>query len=142
MFICFVVCKGFSCFTLCRLGGTFGRQSLSSFTNLTTMMYSHRIHLLLLAFRWTRIVAVAVCGLDASVHTMDYELGALISADLPSGVHSLFLGCEMTAGALRAATLNIPTSVGIVNDMMRRTCHINYPLCAFGQQVAQPSASK
>ena len=85
---------------------------------------------------------MAVCGLDASIHTMDNELGALISADLSSGIHSLFLGCEMTTGALRAAALHIPTSVGIVNDMMRRTCHINYPLCAFGQQVAQPSASK
>ena len=106
------------------------------------MMYSHRIHLLLLTLRRTGVVAVAVCGLDASVHTMDNELGALISAYLPSGVHSLFLGCEMTTGTRRAATLNIPTSVGIVNYMMRRTCHFNYPLCAFEQQVAQPSASK
>jgi len=85
---------------------------------------------------------MAVCGLDASIHTVDNELGALISADLSSSIHSLFLGCKMTTGALSAATLHIPTSVGIVNDMMRRTCHINYPLCAFGQQVAQPSASK
>ena len=85
---------------------------------------------------------MTVCGLDASVHTMDNELGALISTDLSSGVYCLLLSCEMTAGALSAATLHIPTSVGIVNDMMRRTCHINYPLCAFGQQVAQPSASE
>ena len=106
------------------------------------MMYSHRIHLLLLSLRRTRIVAVAVCGLDAPVYTVDNELGALVSTDLSSGVHSLFLGCEMTAGALRAATLHIPTPVGIVDDMMRRTCHINYPLCALGQQVAQPSASE
>ena len=72
------------------------------------MMYSHRIHLLLLALWWTRIVAVAACGLDAPVYTVDNELSALISADLSSGVHSLFLGCIMTAGALRAATLYIP----------------------------------
>ena len=85
---------------------------------------------------------MAVCGLDASVHTMNNEFGALISADLSSCVYGLFRGCKMAAGALSAATLNIPTSVGIVNNMMRRTCHINYPLCAFGQQVAQPSASK
>ena len=64
---------------------------------------------------------MAVCGLDESVHTMDNELGALISADLSSCIHSLFLGCEMAAGALRTATLNIPTSVGMGNDMMRRT---------------------
>ena len=92
--------------------------------------------------RRARIIPVAVCGLDASIHAVDNELGALVSADLSSGIHSLFLGCEMTTGALRAAALHIPTPVGIVNDMMRRTCHINYPLCAFGQQVAQPSASE
>ena len=85
---------------------------------------------------------MAVCGLDASVHTVNNEFGALLSADLSSSVHSLFLGCEMSAGTLSAAALHIPTTFGIVNNMMRRTCHINYPLCAFGQQVAQPSASK
>lgn len=85
---------------------------------------------------------MAVCGLDASVHTVNNEFGALISADLSSCVYGLFLGCKMAAGTLSAATLHIPTSVGIVNDMMRRTCHIDYPLCAFGQQVAHPSASK
>lgn len=106
------------------------------------MMYIHRIRLLLLALRRTRVVAMAVCGLDASVHTMDNELSTLVSTDLSSGVHSMFLGCEMTAGSLRAAALHIPTPAGIVDDMMRRTCHINYPLCAFGQQVAQPSASE
>ena len=106
------------------------------------MMYSHRIRLLLLTLRRTGVATVAVCRLDTSVHAMDNELGALVSTDLSSSVHSLFLGCEMTTGALRAATLHVPTPVGIVNDMMRRTCHINYPLCAFGQQVAQPSASE
>ena len=106
------------------------------------MMYRHDIHLPKLTLRRARIVPMAVCGLDASVHTMNNEFGALISADLSSCVYGLFLGCKMAAGALSAATLNIPTSVGIVNNMMRRTCHINYPLCAFGQQVAQPSASK
>ena len=85
---------------------------------------------------------MAVSGLDASIHTVDNELGALVSADLSSSIHSLFFGCKMATGALSATTLHIPTSVGIVNDMMRRTCHMNYPLCAFGQQVAQPSASK
>ena len=106
------------------------------------MMYSHRIHLLLLTLRRTGVATVAVCRLDTSVHAMDNELGALVSTDLSSGVHGLSLGCEMTTGALSAATLHVPTPVGIVNDMMRRTCHINYPLCAFGQQVAQPSASE
>lgn len=51
---------------------------------------------------------MAVCGLDASVHTMNNEFGALISADLSSCVYGLFLGCKMAAGALSAATLNIP----------------------------------
>ena len=85
---------------------------------------------------------MAVSGLDASVHTVNNELGALIAANFSPCVYSLFLGCKMAAGTLSAATLHIPTSVGIVNNMMRRPCHVNYPLCAFGQQIAQPSASK
>ena len=38
---------------------------------------------------------MAVCGLDASVHTMNNEFGALISADLSSCVYGLFLGCKI-----------------------------------------------
>ena len=85
---------------------------------------------------------MAVCGLDESVHTVNNEFGALISADLSSCVYGLFLRCKMAAGTLSATTFHIPTAIGIVNNMMRRTCHINYPLCALGQQVAQPSASE
>ena len=85
---------------------------------------------------------MAVCGLDASVHTVDNKFGALISADLSSCVYGLFLGCKMAAGTLSAAAFYIPATLGIVNNMMRRTCHNDYPLCALGQQVAQPSASK
>ena len=33
---------------------------------------------------------MAVCGLDASIHTMDNEFGALISTDLSSCAYSLF----------------------------------------------------
>jgi len=71
---------------------------------------------------------MTVCGLDASVHTVDNEFGALISADLSPCVYRLLFGCKMAAGTLSAATLHIPTTVGIVNNMMRRTCHVNYPL--------------
>ena len=85
---------------------------------------------------------MAVCGLDASVHTVNNEFGALISADLPSGVYGLFLSRKVTTGAFSAVALYIPAALGIVNNMMRRTCHIDYPLCALGQQVAHPSASR
>ena len=88
------------------------------------------------------ISTMAVCRLNAPIHAMDDEFSSLISTDLPSCVYSLFFGCKMAAGTLSAATLYIPASFRIMNDMMRRTCHIDYPLCAFGQQVAQPSASK
>ena len=70
---------------------------------------------------------MAVCGLDTSVHTVNNEFSALISADLSSCVYGLFLGCKMAAGTLSAATLHIPTSVGIVNDMMSRTSHTITP---------------
>ena len=138
----FVAGQSLSSVAFRRFRRTIRCQSLTGLTNLTTMMNSHRIHLPLLTFRRARIVPMAVCGLDASVHTMNNELGALVSANLSSCAYGLFLGGKMAAGALSAATLHIPTSIGIVNDMMRRTCHINYPLCAFGQQVAHPSASK
>ena len=138
----FVVGQGLTSIALRRLRRTFRRQGLTGFTYLTTMMYSHDIHLPQLTLRRARIVPMAVCGLDTSVHAVNNELGDLISTDLSSSVYSLLLGCKMAAGTLSAATLHIPTSVGIVNNMMRRTRHINYPLCAFGQQVAQPSASK
>ena len=85
---------------------------------------------------------MAVCGLDASVHTVNNKFGALVSADLPTGIDGLLFGREMAARSLCAAAFYIPATLGIVNNMMRRTCHNDYPLCALGQQVAQPSASK
>ena len=119
----FVVGQSLSSFALRRLRRTFRRQGLTGFTNLATMMYGHNIHLPQLTLRRARIVPVAVCGLDASVHTVNNEFGALISADLSSCVYGLFLGCKMAAGTLSAATLHIPTSGGIRDNMMFFSCH-------------------
>ena len=134
MCFCFVISQCLSSFALRRFGGAFGCQSFSSFTHFATVMYSHRIYLPLLALWRARIVAMAVCGLDTSVHAVDNEFSALISTNLSSCVYSLPLGCKMTAGSLSAVTLYIPTSVGIMNNMVRRTCHINY--CIFRKNCA------
>ena len=142
VFLGFVIGKRFTRLAFCRLGGAFRGESLAGFTDFSTVMCSHCIHLLRLAFRRARVVAVAIRGLDASVHTVDDEFSTLILTDLSSCGYCFFLGLKMTAGTLGAVTLHIPTSIGIVNDMMRRTCHIDYPLCAFGQQTTQPSASE
>ena len=53
---------------------------------------------------------MAVCGLDASVHTMNNELGALVSTNLSSCVYGLFLGGKMAAGTLSATTFHIPAT--------------------------------
>ena len=66
---------------------------------------------------------MAVCGLDASVQTVDDEFCSLISADLPSGINSLRLGFIVATGAKGSVALDIPATAGIVNNMMRRTCH-------------------
>ena len=142
VFLGFVIGKRFTRLAFCRLGGAFRGESLAGFTDFSYVMCSHCIHLLRLAFRRTRVVAVAIRGLDASVHTVDDKFGTLILTDLSSCGYCFLLGLKMTAGTLGTVTLHIPTSIGIVNDMMRRTCHLDYPLCAFGQQTTQPSASE
>lgn len=83
-----VIGKRLSSFAFRRLRGTFGYQSFTGFTYFATVMYRQDIHLLESTLWRARIVPMAVCGLDASVHTVDNELGALISADLSSGIHS------------------------------------------------------
>ena len=128
MSLSFVIGKGFTSLALCGLRGTLGCQRLRSFTNLATMMYSHRIHLLLLTLRRTGVATVAVCRLDTSVDTMDNKFGALVPTNLSAGVNGLCFGGVVTAGALSTAAFDIPATLGIVNDVMRRTRHIDYPL--------------
>lgn len=47
----------------------------------------------------------------------------------------------VTTATLCVFTLYIPPTIGIRDNMMFFSCHIAYPLCALGQQIAQPSAS-
>ena len=49
MSLCFVVGQSLTSFTLCRFGRTLGSQRLAGFTNLAAVMYSHRIHLLIIS---------------------------------------------------------------------------------------------
>ena len=111
VFLGFVFGKLFTRLAFCRLGGAFRGESLAGFADFSTVMCSHCIHLLRLAFRRTRVVSVAIRGLDASVHTVNDEFSTLILTDLSSCVYGFFLGLKMTAGTLGAVTLHIPPSV-------------------------------
>lgn len=66
---------------------------------------------------------MAVRRLNATVQSMNDKLGSLISTNLPSCIYRLLLGGIVTTGALSPAAFYIPATIGIGNDMMRRTSH-------------------
>lgn len=75
-----------------------------------------------------RVAAMTVGALDPTVHSVDHEFGSLVLADLASCVNGLLFRFEVTAGALSAASLYIPTAVRVGNNVMSRSCHCLYPL--------------
>ena len=75
-----------------------------------------------------RVAAMTVGVLDSTVHSVDHKLGSLVLADLASCVNGLLFRFEVTAGALSAASLYIPTAVRVRNNVMSRSCHCLYPL--------------
>ena len=75
------------------------------------------------AFRRMRVSSMAIRRLNTTVQPMNDKLSALVSADLSSSIYCLFLGGIVATGALSSATFYIPATIGIVNDMMRRTSH-------------------
>ena len=79
------------------------------------------------AFRRMRVPSMAIRRLNTTVQPMNDKLSALVSADLSSGIYCLFLGGIVATGALSSATFYIPATIGIVNDMMRRTSYTITP---------------
>lgn len=75
-----------------------------------------------------RVAAMTVGVLDPTVHSVDHEFGSLVLADLASCVNGLLFRFEVTAGALSAASLYLPTTVRVGNNVMSRSCHCFYPL--------------
>ncbi len=75
-----------------------------------------------------RVAAMTVGVLDSTVHSVDHELGSLVLADFATCVNGLLFRFEVTAGALRAASLYIPTTVRVGNNVMSRSRHCLYPL--------------
>jgi hypothetical protein len=53
-----------------------------------------------------------------SVLTVDEQLRVLIPADLPCGIHGFDLGPEMPADSIGTTPSNIPSAVGVRNDVM------------------------
>ena len=103
----------FAHFSLCRLSGVFGGQC---FTCLPKS-----------AFRRIRIPSVAIRRLNTTVQPMNDKLGALVSTNLSSSIYCLFLSGIVATGALSSATFYVPATIGIVNDMMRRTSYTITP---------------
>lgn len=75
-----------------------------------------------------RIAAVAVGTLDLAVHPVDDKLSFLVLTDFSSSIDGLFFRVVVPAGALCAASLYIPTTVRVGNNVMSRSCHCLYPL--------------
>lgn len=65
-----------------------------------------------------RIASVAVALADAAILVMDAQLGFLIVADLPTVVGRVLLRIEVPRGTLAAATLDIPSAIGVRHHMM------------------------
>ena len=53
---------------------------------------------------------MAVRILNCSILAMGDQLGTLVDAHSPPGIHGLFLGLKMTTAALCVFTLHIPTA--------------------------------
>ena len=64
------------------------------------------------------IITVAVTPLDFSIQAVNYKLGALIPADLPSGIFGLFLRVEVSAAPTGTSSFDVPATVGVVDNMM------------------------
>lgn len=79
------------------------------------------------AFRRMRVPSMAIRRLNTTIQPMNDKLGALVSADLSSGIYCLLLSGIVATGALSSATFYILATIGIVNDMMRRTSHTITP---------------
>ena len=85
---------------------------------------------------------MTVGSLESSVLPVDDELSFAVDAHLPARRLRVGLGVIVTTGALGIFPLDIPTAVGIGDDMMFLPRHKPHPLCALGQQFLQPSASE
>ena len=75
-----------------------------------------------------RIAAVAVGTLDLAVNPVDYKLSFLILTDFSSSINGLLFRVIVPTGALRAASLYIPSTVRVGNNMVSRSCHCLYLL--------------
>ena len=94
----------------------------------------------LLSFRRTRIISVTIRRLDPSIHAVDDQFCFLVLTDFSTRIHSLMLCFIMTARPLSTATFDIPSTVGIMNNMMRFSCHKQItPYALWGSRLRIPS---
>ena len=90
----------------------------------------------ILSFRRTRIISVTIRRLDPSIHAVDDQFCFLVLTDFSTCIHSLLLCFIMTARSLSTATFDIPSTVGIMNNMMRFSCHKQFtPYALWGSRL-------
>jgi len=65
-----------------------------------------------------RIIAVAVRSGNLAVLVVDDQLGTLVSTDFPCSVDGLPLGVAVSGGTFRSAPFDIPSAIGVGNNVM------------------------
>ena len=72
---------------------------------------------------------MAVLPLDASIQTVDDELGTLVAADGAPDAFGFVLGLRVDAGALRPGALDVPAAIRVVDEvvLVRQVFH-GWPL--------------
>ena len=74
---------------------------------------------------------MTVSVLDFSIESVNHKLRFLMLTDFSTRIYSLFFRVVVTAGALCATFLNIPTAIGVVNNVMSRFRHSVSPFVSF-----------
>lgn len=70
---------------------------------------------------------MAVTTLDFTIQAVNAQFRFLILANNATGFHRLCFCAIMATHTRCSALFDIPTAVGIVNDVMRSSCHIITP---------------
>jgi hypothetical protein len=62
---------------------------------------------------------MTVPSLNLAVLPVDEQLRSLVPADMPSSINGIDLRLKMPADSVSTAPANIPSAIGVRNDVMR-----------------------